>query len=103
MSAWDEAAWDYVAVMGNGEDSVLEAGPFPTATKALEFAITQLGRRGLDALVMQNKVGEPLTYQLGGDPIKPLIGFSIERYTNETGTDSDWILNGGCKKELVVR
>lgn len=84
-------AWTYHAVLGNGRDSVLEAGPHATATEALEWALARMGRTGTQVL---EELG---TEELGGDFDLPLIGYTIERYDGEQ-TDSDWFLNGGLRR-----
>lgn len=83
----------YHVVLGDGRDSVAENGPHPTATAALEFATSVMGKTVAQVLAL------PGTDELNGvdEMDRTVIGYTIERYTDADGTDGDWMLNGGIK------
>lgn len=100
----------YHIVLGDGHESVMEVGPYPTATDALTAAGGFMGRtaKDVDVDVLCTAIYEGPTAPLaewrvdvpeGADP--QLIGFTIERYDGED-TDGSWSLNGGIRPELLV-
>ncbi|WP_251153674.1 hypothetical protein [Cellulosimicrobium sp. Marseille-Q4280] len=88
----------YHVVLGDGRDSVAENGPHPSATAALSFAASVMGKTVDEILAL------PGSDELNGVEAmdRRVVGYTIERYTETDGTDGGWMLNGGIKPALVA-
>lgn len=84
--------WTYHVVLGNGTESAIESGPYSSATIALEWAVSVIGRTVGEVLSMDNT--ETLSCVSDRDIV---IGYTIERYDGEQ-TDGEWWLNGGTRR-----
>ena len=87
--------WTYHVVLGNGTESVIESGPYQTATMALEWAVSVVGLTVGEVLTRGN------TETLSCAPDRDIVvGYTIERYDGEQ-TDGEWWLNGGTRRAAL--
>jgi hypothetical protein len=104
--------WSYNVMLGvNDYDKtgkpidrrcVLEAGAvrgrgFDTSTEALTFAVDMLGRTVAE---VKELTGDSADWFEGdeSDNHRHVVGYTIERYNREFGTDTDWCMIGDLKR-----
>lgn len=85
------SATRYAVILGVDLDqeraAVLELGPYPTATHALEVAADAIGRT--TRAVAHKHAGDAFPYYETIAGHLPIAGFTLERFTDANGTE-DW-------------
>lgn len=91
-------------------ESIMEVGPYPTALDALRNAARFVGMtaNAVDADVVDERIINGTDESPAADWLTDnartggfhITGYTIERYTDEDGTDGSWSLNGGLRSTI---